>query len=136
MAETTRLRNVGGGHRFPGGGENFLEGRTVAPGEVFEYEGDAEALCRTFPNKFERVIEEAPAEEREPPKTDGEGDDDTPPEGEREDVTGDFPDAKSNGLRVFRDSRGWWLRDDEEDVNDKPLRKKDVAGAIKDYLGE
>lgn len=120
---TTKYRNIGGGH---------MDGSTlIKPGEVFECEDDD--LCEKFLNKFEKVH---PGEVADTPVTKAKDTTDETRVPVREDVTADFPSAGDNDLCVFKDKQGWWILDDGDPVNEKPLKKKAVDSAIEDYLEE
>lgn len=124
------LKNVGGQHVF-------ADGTTIAPGAVFEYDGDADELVKKFIGKFEYertapvaapapTTPAAPSAPTKPEKTADDG---------FVDMTDDFPVAAQHDLKVLRDRRGWWLYDGDKDpVNEKPLKKKDVDAEIAEYI--
>lgn len=109
---THTYRNLGGQHIL-------LDGTTIEKGEVFECD-DPELLTK-FPQKFERV---------HPGEAEG-----APTAGDRTDVTTDFPEAAEADLTVLKDRKGWFVFDEgDEPLNEKPLKKKDVAAFIETYL--
>ncbi len=125
-----RYVNNGGGHTTP-------DGTTVPHGGTFE--SDDTDLTTKFPNKFTRVITDAPEVPPSPVKAEEDTDDgDTDKTAaDPNDVTADFPTAKAADLTVTKDKTGWWVRDDGDAVNDKACRtKKAVEKAIADYTAE
>lgn len=125
---TQTVKNVGGAHMLP-------DGSIIEHKGTFEYDGDIKELQRRFPNKFEAVV--LPTATPTPtPSTDPEPKEPVVPEVDPVDVTEEFPTAGENDLTVVKDKAGWWVLDDDKRVNEKPLRKKDVADEIDRYLNE
>ena len=121
-----KYRNLGGAHVTAGG-------LVIKKGETFD--SDDPDLCKKFLGKFERVSDDprtpapAPASASAPSKTGVAN--------ELSDVTADFPDAEEAGLTVKKDKSGWWVYDNEDEVvNEMPLKKKEVSGVVKAYLAE
>jgi len=128
-----------------GGVHVTADGTAVLSGETFVC--DDPELCTKFPNKFEVVYPEPPTpvlkqsvDTPAPEKTEIQEAAEKGAEGITapvlKDVTSNFPKAKEGGLAVKKDKRGWWLYevDDEEPVNEKPLKKREVSAFITDYL--
>ena len=115
-------KNIGGDHVF-------VDGSVVKNGDVCTCDED---LCAKFVNKFERVHADettTPAPKKKP-KVPQKPETETGPV----DVTDDFEGAAENDLKVIKENNGWSIIDDGEVVNEKPLRKKEVAGTIEEYL--
>lgn len=126
-----KIKNIGGSH-------TFLDGTVVDHGEVFETDIPLEKIQARFPNKFVGVSDSDPVankaptpaeEESEPEDASGEDDDDL-----GEDVTEDFPAAKEQDLTVRKLKGKWHVWDGDEQINEEPLKKSEVAGVIADYL--
>ena len=113
---TTTVKNLGGGH-------NLADGTVVGHGETFEHEGDFDALCKKFPNKFERCHKA---------ETGG-----TATADDRQDVTTEFPEAAEAGLTVLKDKKGWSVYDEgDEPIEGTPCTKGKVKAAIEKYLAD
>lgn len=142
-----RLKPNTGSHAGPGEGGKF---KTYKPGDTVESEQD---LCKVFPNKFERIPDEAPSsfspstEEQKaavskaakkgakgvaPPETE-----EPEPNPLGRDVTKRFPTAQEEDFQVFADGGAFSVveaDDPTEALNDKPLKRKDVEPFIRQYL--
>lgn len=124
-------------YQVKGGTYQDLQGKNHPIGSLIESEED---LSAKFPNVFEAVLVMSPAVAptlAPVVKTDDDGGDDGEeiPEGHT-DVTEKFPAAVKNDLLITRDKAGYWMHDGDEIQNEKPLKQKDVAAYIKEYLGE
>lgn len=133
-----KYQNTGGPHQT-------IDGETIDAGAIFEL--DDQTLLEAFPGKFKLVKEEAPAPVVEPEEV--AADDptlETEPATEevpkaakgRTDVTDEFKLALEADMRVEKDKRGWYILDegDDDPINEKPLLKREVEGAIREYLAE
>lgn len=127
-----RYRNNGGQHVF-------LDNTVVEHGETFVC--DDPDLMTKFPQKFTRVYDEPTPAEKTPVQEAAEkGAAGAAPKKaipEFKDVTDEFPEAGKADLRVLKNKAGWWLYDDDDDpVNEKALKKKEVAEAIAVFVTE
>ncbi len=131
----TLYKNLGGEHRC-------VNGEIVKQGETFE--SDDGNLCKKFPNKFKRVTVEAPPSNAVPPPpvlVESPSPESKDRDTKGQDVTGDFPLASKNDLIVRKDSRGWWVFDEEDDnggkeaLHEKSLKRKDVVSFITEFVG-
>ena len=119
------------------GGQHVLaDGTKVERGERFDC--DDPDLRVNFPNKFELVnVDEKPVN-APPPVAAKPAPAPKPDKDEPEDVTKDFTVDQDGNLTVLKDKKGWnvFEEGDEEPLNEKPLKKKDVQPFIDEYLDE
>jgi len=128
--EAQLYENLGGQHITP-------DGTRVEHGKTFH--SDDPNLCKKFPNKFKRCHIDAPPAQpvnSTPATPVAESEKAVDEKSGPKDVTDEFLEAAKNDLVVEKDSRGWHVRDSDETeaINNKPLKKKEVADFIKKYL--
>ena len=133
-------------YRVLKGQHRLLDGTVLKSGETFEH-ADL-ALRKKFPNKFEQVVAPpAPVAQvttqsvgtSEAEKTDVQK---AAEVGAAEiisgyqDMTAEFPVAGEADLRVTKSRQGWYVFDEDSDepVNEKPLKKREVAAFLEEYL--
>jgi hypothetical protein len=140
MAKKTTYINKGGLH-------TLADGTKVPGGETFE--STDPNLCAKFPLKFEKagsvkkpVNATTAAPEPESTATPSEENKaisgQTVAENAPQDVTAEFTVDSDGSLTVLRDKKGWAVFEDGDDdaLNDKPLKKKEVQPFIDDYLAD
>jgi len=124
----------------------LLDGTVLKSGETFE--SNDPRLIEKFPNKFEQVVAlPAPvaqattqsvgtpeAEKTDVQKAAEAGAAEILPG--HQDMTTEFPVAGEAGLRVTKTRQGWYVFDEDSDeaVNEKPLKKREVAAFLEEYL--
>lgn len=128
MPKMITYRNIGG---------LFVDGDGVHHPHGTVFESADPDLRKKFANKFEVVHPEPDVFKSKPKhKAKAESGAKALAKVEPRDVTAEFPVAINNALLVFKDERGWWVRDGNDPVNSEPLPKEEVVKAIADYLGD